>query len=207
MKKLLLILIVAFIANGSFAQEGDDATTKGFKKDHLFTGGSVSASFFNGTTSLGLIPHFGYSFNRFIDVAASVNFNYISQRDYVVYGDKARQTVFGPGAFVRLFPVKFLFAQGQYEHNFVRFKYLPANNSGYTAFTEKRDANSILVGGGYCSGREQGQNSYYYLSVLWDVTKVSGSPYLDGLGRPYAIIRAGFNVALFQGGYHHRRRN
>ena len=200
MKRVLTLLFVITFASTCFAQEGDDATTKGFKKDHLFTGGSVSASFFNGTTSLGVGPFFGYSINRFIDVAASMNVNYISQRDYVVYGDKARQTVYGPGAFARLFPVKFLFAQVQYEHNFIRFKYLPAANSGYNAFTERLDANSLLVGAGYCSGREPGQNSYYYLSILWDITKVKGSPYLDGLGRPYPIIKAGYNIALFQGG-------
>ena len=46
----------------------------------------------------------------------------------MTYGDKLRQTVYGPGAFVRLFPVNFLFASAQYEYNLIHLKYIPANN-------------------------------------------------------------------------------
>ncbi len=134
MKKLVLTAIVFAMSLTIFAQyekDKDETKEKGFKKENFFTGGSITASFFSGGTVLGITPYFGYSINRFVDVAVSANFNYTSQRDYQVYGDKVRQTVYGPGAFVRLFPVKFLFAQAQYEHNFIKFKYIPAQNSGF----------------------------------------------------------------------------
>lgn len=210
MKKISMIFLFGALVLNVTAQEeknNDEETKKGgFKKENLFAGGSVTASFFNGTTSLGVSPYIGYSINRFVDVAASVNFNYTSQRDYYEYGDKIRQTVFGPGAFVRLYPVKFLFAQAQYEHNFVKYTYVPVDNVNNPTSSQRVDANSLLIGGGYTSGREGTGSTFYYVSILWDVARVAESPYVDGLQRPFPIIRAGFNIALFQGDERKRRR-
>lgn len=199
MKKIIVSILIFTMAIPVMAQDEEETEKKKFKKENLFTGGDVTASFFNGGTVLGLSPYFGYSVNRFLDVAVSLNFNYTSQRDYYVYGDKIRQTVYGPGAFVRLFPVKFIYAQAQFEHNFIKLKYLPAQNSGYTLTTNKVDANSLLVGGGYCSGREGVGDFFYYFSILWDVSKVAESPYVDGLGRNFPIAKAGIQIPLFQG--------
>ncbi|MGG9961032.1 hypothetical protein [Ferruginibacter sp. SUN106] len=211
MKKIIFATLLLATAFTVKAQEKEkDEKTSGFKKENFFTGGSLTASFFSGGTALGVSPYFGYSLNRFIDVAASVNLNYTTQRDYNVYGDKVRQTVYGPGAFVRLYPVKFLFAQAQYEHNFIKFKYIPLSNSGYTGTTSKIDANSMLVGGGFASGRQDVGDVYYYFSVLWDISKVAESPYIDGLGRNFPVVRAGLQIPLFQGekdrGYSSRNR-
>lgn len=166
-----------------------------FKKK-LFSGGSVTLSFGGNFTMMGLNPHFGYSVTDFFDVAVSMNFNYISQRDYYVIGDKVRQTVTAPGAFVRLFPLKFLFAQAQYEKNFIRSRYLPPSGN---SDIDHISANSLLVGGGYAGGRQRGSNSYYYFTILWDIGRDLNSPYVDFLGRSVPIFRAGLNIALFQG--------
>lgn len=207
MKKIFFAVLFLTILSSVNAQKGEKGNAeKGFKKESLFTGGNITASFFNGATVLGISPYFGYSLNRFMDVAVSGNLNYTSQRDYQVYGDKIRQTVYGPGAFVRLFPIKFLFAQAQYEHNFIKLKYIPASGSSYSPPSTKVDANSLLVGGGYTSGREGTGDTYYYLSILWDIAKVAESPYVDGLGRNFPVIRAGFNIALFQGGGGRRKK-
>lgn len=205
MKNIFLLLLTSLLSLHSFAQEDtlrkeqtEPEKKRGFKKENLFTGGSLSLGFSDGTTSVGLIPHFGYSINKYIDVAVSLNFNYTSQRDFIVYRDKVRQTIIGPGAFVRLFPVKFLFAQAQFEHNFIKLKYHPADNSGYIASTEHFGGNSLLVGAGYAQGREDG-NTFYYLSIMFDALKSKYSPYKDELGRNIPIIKAGINIALFQG--------
>jgi len=76
-------------------------------------------------TILGITPQFGYSLTNWADAGITFNLNYTSQRDYEEYGDKLRQTVYGPGAFVRLFPVRFLFASAQYEYNLIHLKYIP----------------------------------------------------------------------------------
>ncbi len=206
MKKMIFVLLASAIAITVNAQyEKEESDKKGFKKENLFTGGSVTASFYSGGTVLGLSPYFGYSINRFVDVAASVNFNYTTQRDNYVYGDKIRQTIWGPGGFVRLYPVKFLFAQAQFEHNFIKQKYLAVQNSGYQNDAYNINASSFLIGGGYCSGRQDVGDIFYYFSVMWDVKKDINSPYVDGLGRTVPIIRAGLQIPLFQGGNRRRR--
>lgn len=195
--KLFLAAALVFASMApTFAQEEEEAKKKGFKKENLFTGGSVNLQFGNRITSLGISPYFGYSLTKFLDLAASANFNYTSQRDYFYDGDKVRQTIYGPGAFVRIYPVKFLFAQAQYEYNIIKQKYLPGD--GLPNQKASFNAHSFLVGAGYAGGRGEEGNSYYYLSVLWDVGKNQYSPYKDNNNRAVPIIRAGYNIALFQ---------
>jgi hypothetical protein len=206
MKKLLMILLLAALAANSFAQDDKEPERKGlFRKENLFTGGNLSVSFFSGGTLLGLSPFFGYSINKYVDVAVSMNFNYISQRDIVENGDKQRTTFVGPGAYVRLFPVNFLFAQAQYENNYIRLKYIPARGSSLVGETYKYDVSSVLVGGGYCSGRGGTRSNFFYVSLLWDVTKNPQSPFTDNLNRAIPIVRSGFQIALFNGGAKRQR--
>ncbi len=202
MKKILTVLILVGAAHLSIAQDEERTEGEkkgGFKKENLFVGGDITLGFGNSYTALGASPYFGYSINKYLDVAASFNYIYTSQRDVLIYGDKARQTQYGPGAFVRIYPFKFVFAQAQFEHNFIKVKYLPANNSGYLPSTDRVDANSLLLGAGYAGGREEDNKSFYYFSISWDVLRNPNSPYVDGLGRAVPIIRAGYNIALFQG--------
>ena len=207
MKKIVIVLL---FVNGFFIAKAQDENKQaeekkgGFKKENLFVGGDVTLGFGNSYTALGASPYFGYSLNKYVDVAVSFNFNYTSQRDFFVYGDKVRQTVYGPGAFVRVYPLRFLFAQAQFEHNFLKVKYKPVDNSGYPAFTDKVDANSLLVGAGWAGGRSEDNKSFYYISISWDLLRNSNSPYVDGLGRAIPVIRAGYNIALFQGGRYRR---
>ncbi len=207
MKKTMILIGWVVLAAGADAQterktEKEEVKQGGFKKENLFTGGSVELGLGNGSTSIGVTPYFGYSVNRFLDVAVSLNYDYVSQRQYDYYGNyfgKARQNVIGPGAFVRLFPVRFLFAQAQYEQNFITTKFLPTAASGYIAYKQSYNVSSFLVGAGLASGRSEGNKSYGYLSVLFDVAKKPGSPYLDGYGNVNPVFRAGYNIALFQG--------
>ncbi len=200
MKQLMIFIFLALCIN-SYAQDTDENKdeNKGFKKEKLFTGGSVSAGFSNYSTVLGITPQLGYSLTNWADAGITLNLNYISQRDYSYPGDKLRQTVYGPGAFVRLFPVKFLFASAQYEYNLIHLKYVPPNNSGYTPDKTNLNANSLLIGGGYAGGRERGNNTYYFISVSWDILGDKNSPYVDGYGGSNPVIRAGYNIGLFQG--------
>jgi hypothetical protein len=200
MKGLALGMMVSMLCLGAFAQEEKEQKESGFKKENLFTGGNLTLQFGNQTTTLGVSPYFGYSLTKWLDVAASMNFSYTSHRDYQELGDKVRQTVYGPGAFVRIFPLNFLFAQAHFEQNFIKFKYIPADNGSYGPAKESLNAASFLVGGGYAGGRNSGSRSFYYISVLWDVANGENSPYVDNLGRTVPIIRAGYNIALFQGG-------
>lgn len=211
MKRIFFSVLIVITSAASFAQdtpkEDDEPEKKSwFKKQNLFTGGGLNLGLSNEYTELGASPYFGYSFNKYIDVAASFNFDYISERDLAYYGsgDKLRQTVIAPGAFTRIFPVNFLYAEALYEHNFLHQKYFPPDGTAAYALP-KQDVNSLLVGIGYASGKEDDNNTYYYLSVMFDMLSLPNSPYVDNLGRRIPVIKAGFNIALFQGKYSSKR--
>jgi hypothetical protein len=200
MKKLILSLFL--LASVTFSLKAqykeDEEKEKTSFKENLFTGGSVSFAFYNNTFLIGASPVLGYSLANWADAGVVVNYNYTSYRDYnFVFNDKLRQTVYGGGAFVKLYPVRFLFAQAQFEHNVIKQKYIPNNGSTQNY---KISGNSMLVGGGYTSGRYgKGGAPFYYLAVLFDVSGNENSPYTDSYGRVIPIIRGGIQIPLFQG--------
>ncbi|HEX7846047.1 MAG TPA: hypothetical protein VF476_09635 [Chitinophagaceae bacterium] len=201
MKRSILLaatfMLLSLIVAGQ--DEEEDDKKGGFKKENLFTGGSISLAFYNNTFLVGASPVFGYSITNWADLGLVVNYNYTSYRDYnYVTNDKLRQTVYGGGAFLKLYPVRFLFVQAQFEHNFIRQKFIP--EVGITQ-KYKDDVSSFLVGGGYTSGRQgRGGQPFFYLAVLFDVSGNKNSPYTDNLGRTIPIVRGGLQVPLFQGG-------
>ncbi len=199
MKKVFVFLFVSLALSGyTIAQDKEPF----FAKEKLFTGGSVGVNFGNGTFSLGLVPHFGISITKFLDIAVTGNYNYISQRDqFSTY--KVRQTIMGPGAFVRLYPFQSGFLQGQYEYNFI--KYREIYGRGFPDIVTKLKTQSFLVGGGYCNGRQDGREPFYYVSILFDLADNVFSPYKDQFNRIQPVIRAGFNIPLFQGGSNKKR--
>ncbi|MCG2616404.1 hypothetical protein LZZ85_19040 [Terrimonas sp. NA20] len=211
MKKTVILLLTASLFVLSVKAQDEDAEKKGFKKENLFTGGSLTVSFFNSQTVLGTNPIFGYKLADWVDAGVVVNYVYSSIRNYRgVPGDKLRQTTFGPGVFTRLYPVNFLFAQAQYEKNFFNVKYIPSG-AGSATFKETGNAPSFLLGGGFASGRQPGSNTFFYIAVLFDVIKDVNSPYVNVVYDPanpssyvvdmVPIIRAGVNVGLFQNRY------
>jgi hypothetical protein len=198
MKRFLCTLLIAFTSVAAFAQdekeEEEDGEKKGFRKDMLFTGGSVNIGYFSGVTVLGATPQLGYSVAQWLDAGIVFGYTYTSQS--VDFNTKVRQTIIGPGAFVRLFPVDFLFASVQYEHNFLRQKVIYSGGSD----VYKTDVNSLLVGLGYTSGKDGRNSPYYYFSVSIDVFNNPNSPYRNFANDIYPVVNAGFNIPLFQGG-------
>src|SRR5215471_1129393 len=100
MKKLIVSMVFVLAVISIWAQ--DEEQEKGFKKQNLFTGGSVTASFYSGGTILGANPIFGYKLANWVDAGIVLNYTYQSSRDVVYLNDKSTQHVFGPGAFTRL---------------------------------------------------------------------------------------------------------
>lgn len=202
MKKMIMIcgLLLGTICCYAQEREEEKGSEKTSFKENLFTGGSVALAFYNNTFLIGGSPVLGYSLADFADAGIVVNYNYTAYRDFNGYvNNRLRQTVYGGGAFLKLYPVKFLFAQAQLEHNTIRQKYLEGG-SNYTQI-DKGKATSFLVGGGYTSGREgKGGEPFYYLAILFDLSNNIYSPYTDSYGRSIPIIRAGLQIPLFQGG-------
>ena len=95
------------------------------------------------------------------------NINYASNRHVTYYNpatglyyysdDKLRQTVFGPGAFVQAYPIKFLFVQALGEQNFITQKLIYDNGSPtekqaypHRAFAGCRDTPAAAKGSATC---------------------------------------------------------
>ncbi len=103
------------------------------------------------TFSIGASPVFGYSITNWLDAGVVVNYNYASYRyPYDYY--KIRVSEYGGGTFVKVYPIRFLFLQAQYEHNFGRQKIIP--DGGGNSEVYKYDGNSFLVGAGYATSRD-----------------------------------------------------
>lgn len=194
---ILAICLLSFaivMAQDKEQEEGH----KGFRKDNLFTGGGISLGFSNYSFLVGASPVLGYRLADWVDAGIVINYQYNSLRDYPYIDYKQRQSLYGGGAFARLFPLPFLFAQGQFEHNFIHQKIIGPPGVGNSTYNTS--ANSFLIGVGYMQGRMRGFNSPgYYISILWDVSRDANSPYTDTRGRTIPILRAGINVPLFQG--------
>lgn len=197
-------LCLAVVSMHAQDEEGEG----GFRAENLFTGGSLSLSFYSGGSVIGGTPIFGYRVADWLDAGVAFNYIYSGRRDYLQFNDKVRQTVYGPGVFARLYPVNFLFLQGQLEHNYTNLKYIPGD--GTSGFKLKESATSFLVGGGYAQGRDSESNTFYYISVLFDLIKDEYSPYTEvrydpNTGeqrlRAVPIIRAGVNIGLFNRKY------
>lgn len=197
MNRLLLVLALSASVSAGFAQSNEEESTGGFRKDRLFTGGSISFGLSNNTFQTGANPVFGYSIANWIDAGVVVNYNYASYREVYAYNDKIRSSTYGGGAFTRIYPLRFLFAQAQFEHNFIREKYIPGN--GGLKETNNVEANSFLVGAGLATERYAGDSRpYFYLALLFDVLNNDFSPYRRSDGKAMPILRAGIQVPLFQ---------
>ncbi len=168
-------------------------------RENLFTGGSVSFSFFGNTFLVGGSPVLGYSLTNWLDLGLVANYTYSSYRDYNgVFNDKLRQTTIGGGGFGRIYPVRFLFLQAQLESNTIRQKYIPAGGGPVDQISVA--SSSTLIGGGYTTGRRgKGGTPFYYLAILWDIGGDLNSPYTDAYGRSIPIVRGGLQLPLFQG--------
>ena len=204
-----------YLAAQSEEQKKSEEPKKGFNKEKLFSGGGLTVSISNYGTVLGATPVFGYRIAKWLDAGILFNFIYASQRhvtyiysDNSIYysDDKSKKMLYGPGAFLKIYPVNFIFLQAQGEMNFIRDKLIFASNTRYqtngaSSMINKYSAASFLVGGGYCQGREANGEMFYYVSLLFDIAKNFNSPYVeqlsDGSVNVLPIIRAGIQIPLF----------
>jgi hypothetical protein len=198
MKRSFLFFILALLAMAANAQKDDyDEEGKGgFKKENVFLGGSISLGFGSGSFGIGANPEVGYSLAQWLDAGLVFNINYFSQKYSSDYSNNYDVQVssfnYGGGAFLRVFPLPFLFAQFQLEQNWIDYdtKYLAVNQSSKQTYT----ATSLLGSIGY-SQRIIGQSSFY-TTIGIDLLNNVNSPYRDGYGGAIPIIRGGFDVYL-----------
>lgn len=201
MQRSALLIFALLFTVTVFAQDGEGDKEKGFKKENLFTGGGISLGFgfnsYGNTFTIGGSPIFGYSIAKWLDAGMVVNYIYNSYKDYPYQGYKIRVSTYGGGGFVKLYPIRFIYLQAQYEHNFSRQKQI--DNFGNSA-TYKFDGNSFLVGGGYAGSRDpEFKRPFFYIGIMADVSGDRNSPYVDANGNAVPMIWTGIQIPLFQG--------
>src|SRR3954467_2647088 len=108
--------IVAVVGLASLVHFSVTAQEKGFQKDKLFTGGSISLGFSSNSFNAGGSPVLGYNLTNWLDAGISLNYNYTSFNHVYVTdpNDKIRLTDRGGGVFTKIYPVRFIFIQGQF---------------------------------------------------------------------------------------------
>jgi hypothetical protein len=168
---------------------------KGFKKDHIFIGGSLNLGFSSYVFNVGGAPEIGYSFNKWIDAGVLINVNYTSERADPYYNDDTRTRVFnyGAGAFAKFYPLPFLFVIAEPEYNWVTYsaKYIPTGESS----SYQTQAPSLLLGIGY--GQRFIGHSSYYIAIMFDAASNPNSPYRDYYNNTaIPVIKAGFDFYL-----------
>ena len=208
MKKILIVCSLFIACLSAMAQHrpvpintyedgGGEEEGGGFKKDHVFVGGTLNIGYNGYDFNAGGSPEIGYSFNKWFDAGFLVNLNYFSERadpNYVVNENiRTRSFNYGTGAFARFYPLPFLFAQIEPEFNFINYKFTTMPSGPTTTYNT--NAGSLLVGAGY--GRRFIGQSSFYLLVLFDVGSNPNSPYRDSYNNTaLPVIKAGFDIYL-----------
>ena len=201
MKKVflsLLILISAKVLHAQNDYNDNSGLDKGFQKQNVFLGGSLSLGFGSGSFGVGANPEIGYSVAQWLDAGVALNINYNSQKIYTSNGydlqtqGKISSFNYGAGVFARVYPLNFLFVQFQPEVNWI--KYSQKDNYSGIKSNKTVSAPSLIGGLGYTQ-RVIGQGSYFLMIGL-DLLNDVNSPYQDGYGHAQPIIRGGFDVYL-----------
>ena len=205
MKKIYVLATLMLVGFAGFAQQENNSSKSsdygelkgGFKQENIFVGGSFTADFGYGQLTIGATPEIGYTFAPWLDAGLSLNIIYTSIPSNTYYNPtdtKFRQLNYGGGPFVRIYPVQFLFIQGQFEENWRKIKV----KEDLISYKQTVNAPSLIAGIGY-SQREIGQGGYYFMVGL-DLLKDPYSPYVaeNGVGQLVAqpIVRVGFNFYL-----------
>lgn len=195
MKRSALATILLLSTFSLFAQRNYTYTDEKppLPPNRVFIGSGLGLGFSSGSFNVGLNPEIGYSATQWLDAGLAFNVNYYSISADYNYGVKQSSFNYGGGPFVRLFPVKFLFVQGQYEHNWVNYTLKNELNGGATS-KYTTTSSSVLAGIGYAQ-RVVGQANFYTV-LLFDLGGDKNSPYTDSYGSSYPFIRAGFNFYL-----------
>lgn len=197
-KKVLLSFLPVLIVTAVFAQQTSDDENDGgmhqFRKENIFIGGGINLGFAANTFQAGVSPELGYTIAPWLDFGLGLNLNYLSERADPYYNGNIRyhNLTYGGGPFVRIYPVRFLFVQGQFEANWIKVnaKDYSSGESSSNTYGSK----SLIAGIGYTQ-RIVGQSSFYTMIGMDLLTDIN-SPYRDYNGAAIPIVRAGFNFYL-----------
>lgn len=197
-KKFWFVVLLAALNISVFAQEQSEEEEEdeptGFKKENIFLGGGLNIVGGTGRFGIGIMPEIGYSVADWLDAGLVFNYNYYSERADPYWNNnvRIRNSIFGAGMFVRIYPIKSIFINLQPEINWLTSKQRYEVNG--IEQTYKANATSVLGGIGYAT-RTVGENNFYIMIAV-DLMQEAMSPYRDQFNRAIIQYRSGFNFYL-----------
>jgi hypothetical protein len=200
-KKIFLSLITIVAFTKLFAQDSPttptDEGSKGFKKQNIFIGGALNLGFASNTFQIGAVPEIGYSIAQWLDAGLGLNINYYAEKADPYYNGNVQyhNLNYGGGPFIRLYPLRFIFLQAQFEANWIKVNQKDMNTN--YSYENTFNSTSLIGGIGYVQ-RVVGQGSFYTM-IGMDLLNNPNSPYRNSYGGAIPIIRAGFNFYLKPG--------
>ena len=152
-KRVITLLIVAFVINLGFSQEVDDKKRKSLFWENVQFGGGVTLGFTNNVTNIGVSPSAIYNFNDEFSAGLGVSYLYSKAKNITdalnVYG----------GSLLALYKP---FQEFQFS---AEFEETILNQSGF----DSRNIEAFYLGGAYTVGRNIAIGVRY--DVLYDDEK------------------------------------
>jgi hypothetical protein len=198
MRKLFKVTAVLFllslVATKGFGQDTRPAKVKqksgnkifSFQKDSLYYGGNIGLQFSTGGSLIDLSPNVGYKLIKYVSVGVQGIFTNISYKYGGPGGLTERYTFYGGGVFVRVKPINWLFLQAEYDVLSV------PDNFSFGVAKKRTIADVNLAGLGLRN--QLGENSSYYLLLMYEFVPTPNSPYSYGPFNSPLVYRAGFNI-------------
>src|SRR6187401_2139189 len=143
--RFVIFIFIASVISIHIRAQGEEEKEKIPFKQKLFTGGTISLAFYSNTFLVGGSPVLGYSITNWANLGIVINYNYTVYRDYYGFDDRLKQNHFGGGPFLKLYPLRLILAQAQYEYNFLKLKYIPPASGG-VQHKYDLEATSFLIG-------------------------------------------------------------
>lgn len=204
MKRLTLILLTILLGTAAQSQQvynssgGNKYTkkkkqdAKGFDPQKLIIGGGLGLGF--GTvTTVNVSPIVGYRFTEKFAAGVGIGYNYVKSKNFFRYGNQNfdyKASIYSASAWGRYLVFNNVFAQVEYEQNFIHFSDYEFDNVGNIREVKvKYNAPALLVGAGL--RQPVSDRASLTVMVLYDVIQNKYSPYY---GVP--VYRVGFNVGF-----------
>ncbi len=151
-----------------------------------YWGGAVNIGAGNNSLNLGIKPEIVHAFNRYFDLGAAVNVDYLSTLTSDNFNPQYKKFSLGLGLISRLWIADNFVVSCIPEFNCIQFT--AQNPQSGLSSTITNQTPSILLGLGY--GTHETDGIVYFVSIFYDVLNMPTSPYYSPAGQ-LPFIRAG----------------
>lgn len=182
MKKIILVLALFPMFIGFSQNTTSTDTTTSMQPnssaepniERWYYGGTIGFNFWSDYFYLSVNPFVGYKITPEFSVGGRLQYAYINDKRYDQMELKSNN--YGMGIFTRYRPIYQLYFHLEFDYaNYENFTvYYPLIGNPYSQ-SERDWVPFLLVGGGYV--QRIGQNSSFFIEVLFDVIQDDNSPY------------------------------